>query len=130
MILSYVDCGMIPFDVNWFFAVYGRPAIIFAEYASPTPGSAFNWSAVAVLMSSNPVAADGFAAAADGLDAGAAAFEAGAAFAEAAGFAVDFTAGAGAVCAFAPNDNPNTPSVRARTGAKNFLQDKRISKSS
>src|SRR3954468_13320056 len=37
---------------NSFFALYGRPSTIFFEYASPIPGNAFNWSSVAVLMSS------------------------------------------------------------------------------
>src|SRR5690349_15322148 len=32
-----------------------------SAYASPIPGSAFNWSAVAVLMSSSWVPAEGFA---------------------------------------------------------------------
>jgi len=30
---------------------YGRPSIIFFEYASPIPGSDFNWSTEAELMS-------------------------------------------------------------------------------
>src|SRR5579875_4035656 len=40
-----------PLVTSWFFDVYGRPAMIRFAYASPIPGSAFSWSAVAVLMS-------------------------------------------------------------------------------
>ena len=42
LIFSYVDCGMIPFCVNWFFAVYGRALMMRSAYASPMPGRAFN----------------------------------------------------------------------------------------
>jgi hypothetical protein len=38
--------------------------MIFCEYASPTPGRAFNWSAVAVLMSSSGAAGAAMGAAA------------------------------------------------------------------
>src|SRR5215469_2691322 len=50
-ILSYVAFGIMPLVTSWFFAEYGRPSMIRFAYASPIPGSVFNWSAVAVLMS-------------------------------------------------------------------------------
>ena len=48
---------MIFFCANWFLARYGRPAMIFAAYASPMPGNAFSSASDAVLISSNPAAA-------------------------------------------------------------------------
>lgn len=50
-----------PFCVSWFFAVYGRPLMMRSAYASPIPGNAFSWSAVAVLISRSCVLAEGFA---------------------------------------------------------------------
>ena len=42
LILSYVACGTIFFETSCVFIAYGRPAMIFLEYASPMPGSAFS----------------------------------------------------------------------------------------
>src|SRR6516225_1950155 len=42
MILREISCDLF---------AYGRPSIIFFEYASPIPGSDFNWSPEAELMS-------------------------------------------------------------------------------
>jgi hypothetical protein len=42
LILSYVGAGMIFLLSRSVFTRYGRPAMIFCEYASPMPGRAFN----------------------------------------------------------------------------------------
>jgi hypothetical protein len=62
LICSYAAGGRIPRVVNWFFAVYGRPAITRRAYASPIPGNAINCPGVAVLMSSKSVDAAIFSA--------------------------------------------------------------------
>src|ERR1700692_2983802 len=40
------------FETSWSLRAYGRPATIFAQYASPIPGRALSWSEEAELMSS------------------------------------------------------------------------------
>ena len=52
LILLYVASGMIFLLTRSRFVRYGRPSMIFCEYASPIPGRALSWSLVAVLRSS------------------------------------------------------------------------------
>ena len=58
--MLYVALGSMPLESNWLLLAYGRPSMMRFEYASPMPGKALSWSAVAVLMSILPagVAAD------------------------------------------------------------------------
>jgi hypothetical protein len=42
LIFSYVAAGTIFLFSRSVFTRYGRPSMIFCEYASPIPGSAFN----------------------------------------------------------------------------------------
>jgi len=42
LIFAYVAAGTIFLFTRSVFVLYGRPSMIFCEYASPMPGSAFN----------------------------------------------------------------------------------------
>lgn len=52
-IFLYVAAGTIFLLRSWLLFAYGRPSIIFCEYAGPIPGKASSWSFVAELMSTN-----------------------------------------------------------------------------
>src|ERR1700734_319048 len=46
-----------PLLLSWLLFAYGRPAMIFEAYVSPTPGSALSSAAEAVLRSTSPMEA-------------------------------------------------------------------------